>query len=291
MSIQLKNEFIEVLINKSGAELTSIKRVGDDINYVWSGDPAYWKRHAPVLFPIVGKVVNDEYRVKGKTYHLGQHGFARDMDFDIVNLSDNDVTLSLEWSSESLDLYPYKFELFVRYTLVENKVVVGYEIKNLDEQIIYFSIGAHPAFNCPMEEDEKFDDYYFEFEVHETAEITPLDSNGLLCRRKEPYLNNKNIIEIDNKLFKGDALIFDHLKSSKVTLKSHKSKRSVQVDFKEFPFLGLWSIPSGAPFICIEPWVGHADYSDYKGEFADKEDGISLDVLSSYSCSFGITVE
>lgn len=288
--IRLRNDNIEVEILKSGAELKSMKRVGDDTEYIWTGDPAYWKRHAPVLFPIVGKVVNDEYEFRGRKYHLGQHGFARDMDFDIVNLSKNEVVLGLASNSETLELYPFRFELLITYTIVESQLSIKYTVKNLDDQTIYFSIGAHPGFNCPLKEGESFDDYYFEFEAEENAEITPLTSQGLLNRAKKAYPIKNKIIEINDELFKDDALVFDHLNSKSITLKSHKSDYRVQVDYEGFPFLGLWSMPSGAPFVCIEPWVGHADYEDFRGDFKDKEDQVCLDVLLSYSCEFKITI-
>lgn len=290
MSIHLKNNYIKVNISKSGAELTSMKKVEHDLEYIWNADPLYWKRHAPVLFPIVGRVVNDEYLFKGQLYQLGQHGFARDTKFKIVNQNDAQVLLSLKWNNQTLRIYPFKFEFYVQYTLVKNQLSIEYIVENLDEQPMFFSIGAHPGFNCPLSNDETFNDYYLEFEAKEVAKITPLTNQGLLQRDKKQYLNNNNIIELNDKVFKEDALIFDHLKSKSVTLKSRKSEYFVKVDFHEFPFLGLWSKATGAPFVCIEPWVGHADYCDFMGDLAEKEDQICLDPLKSYSCQFSITV-
>jgi galactose mutarotase-like enzyme len=291
MSIQLKNECIEVEILKTGGELCSLKLVGDDTEYIWNADPAHWKRHAPVLFPIVGRVVNDQYRVNGVTYHLGQHGFARDMDFTVSDQSESHVTLTLKWSNETLKVYPFKFEFAITYAIVKNKVSIEYYINNLDNQPIYFSIGAHPGFNCPINEGESTSDYYFEFETNEDAGVTLLTKNGLFKREKIAYLNNQNTIEINNELFKNGALIFDNLNSKRISLKSRKSERCVHVNFEGFPFLGLWSKSEGAPFVCIEPWIGHADYVDFEGDFSTKEDQICLDVQDVFTKKFEIIIE
>ena len=263
MSIQLKNDVIQVKVLERGAELCSLKHINDDTEYIWNANPVYWKRHAPVLFPIVGRVVNDQFRVNGETYHLGQHGFARDMDFLVTDQSEFHVTLTLKWDHETLKVYPFKFEFAITYTIDKKKVSIEYRVKNVDQKPIYFAVGAHPGFNCPIKEGDSFEDYYFEFEAIEDAEVTLLANNGLLKREKVPYLNNQNTIDINHELFKNGALIFDNLQSKRISLKSRKSDRCVHVDFDGFPFLGLWSKSEGAPFVCIEPWVGHADYEDF----------------------------
>lgn len=291
MSIQLKNDYIKVEILKKGAELSSLKLVEDDTEYLWNADPKYWKRNAPVLFPIVGRVVNDQYRVNDTTYHLGQHGFARDMEFEVIDHSENHVTLSLTWDNETLVVYPFKFKFEITYALEKNNVSIEYNIRNMDKQPIHFSVGAHPGFNCPINTNESFSDYYFEFEKNEVASVSLLTSDGLLKREKVAYLDNENIIEISDSLFKNGALVFDHLKSTWIALKSRKSDRSVRVTFQEFPFLGLWSKAEGAPFVCIEPWIGHADYADFEDDFSNKEDQISLDVHDFFTRKFEIIIE
>ena len=291
MSVQLKNDVIKVEILKMGAELCSLKFVDDDTEYIWNADPVYWKRHAPVLFPIVGRVVNDQYRVNDTTYHLGQHGFARDMEFTVIEQSKSHVRLTLKWDDETLKVYPFKFEFAITYAIEKNKVSIEYNVKNLDKQPIYFSVGAHPGFNCPIKVDESIDDYYFEFEKSEEASISLLTKDGLLKKEKTAYLNKQNSIEISDSLFKDGALIFDHLKSKRISLKSRKSDYCVHVDFEEFPFLGLWSKSEGAPFVCIEPWIGHADYTDFKGDFSKKEDQVCLDSQDVFTRKFEIIIE
>src|SRR5690554_3469265 len=140
MTITLKNECIEAKILEKGAELSSLKLVGDSTEYIWNANPDYWKRHAPVLFPIVGKVVDNQYRIDDTTYNLGQHGFARDMKFSVVNQGESTVTLMLKSNDETLNVYPYKFELTITYLLEGNRISNRYSIKNIDDQPIYFSI-------------------------------------------------------------------------------------------------------------------------------------------------------
>jgi galactose mutarotase-like enzyme len=291
MSIKLENEIIEIVILEKGAELSSMKLKGDNLEYIWSGNAEYWNRHAPILFPIVGKVNNNSYMVDENTYHLSQHGFARDMDFSIVENDKNHAQLSLLWNEDLLRLYPYKFELLVDYRLEGNTLHIGYRVKNCDIQSIYFSIGAHPGFNCPLSDGESFEDYYFEFENNEYASITLLNKDGLLLRDAVPFLKNERIIPINKALFANDALIFKNLKSNKITLKNTKNPHTLTVNFDKFPFLGLWSKPSGAPFVCIEPWFGHADYYDFHGDFKNKEDIIALPCKEEFSCTYSITAD
>lgn len=291
MSIQLKNEHITAKILKHGAELKSLKRIGDETEYMWSADPSYWNRHSPVLFPIVGRVVNNEYTVDGQTYHLDRHGFARDMDFEVIKQSEAQVSLLLKWDEKTLKVYPYKFEFIITYTLKDNQISIEYRVNNVDDKTIYFSVGGHPGFNCPLQAGESYEDYYFEFEKNETAKIMLTSGNGLYSREKKLYLNNEKIIKLTDSLFKDDALVFEGLKSKSITLKSKKSDYSVRVDFEGFPLLGLWALPTQSPFVCIEPWVGHADFSDFAGDFSAKEDQMSLDVSKHFIREFTITIK
>jgi galactose mutarotase-like enzyme len=290
MAICLKNNEIQVTINEKGAELASMKMIGDDTEYIWTADKAYWARHAPILFPIVGKVVNNQYLVEDTYYPMGQHGFARDWDFQVVYQEEDKVSLTLLWNEESLLIYPYKFKLTVNYTITGNKLRIGYLVENEDDKGLYFSIGAHPGFNCPLTTGELFDDYYFEFSEKETASVYGLTENGFFLHDKTPCLNEESIIPISKALFEKDALVFQEMKSGSVSLKSKKSNYQVKVGFEQFPFLGLWSKPTGAPFVCIEPWFGHADFHDYDGDFAHKADNLFLDVEGRFDCEFSIEI-
>ena len=176
------------------------------------------------------------------------------------------------WNEDTLRIYPYKFSLRLSYDLLEEGKG-GYEVKNLDNKDIYFSIGGHPAFMCPLFKDEKFEDYYFEFNQKETAEIMLLDKNtGYLTKDRKEFLKDQNKINLSFNLFENDALIFDSLKSNSITLKSDKNNKSLTMNFTNFPYLALWTKATGAPFVCIEPWYGHADYIDFNGDFKDSQE-------------------
>lgn len=296
MSITLQNEFLKLEIVEKGAELISIKTVEDGAEYLWTGKSDVWGRHAPILFPIVGKVKNNTYRINDDTYNLSQHGFARDMNFEILENTSDKAVFKLAYNEETLTKYPYKFELTVKYELKESGIEVSYNVKNVDNSEIYFSIGAHPGFNCPViggkaeAEDLKFEDYYFEFENRENASIIPIDENGLLKQSPAPFLYDSNIIHLKKELFKKDALVFKDLSSKKVSLRNIKNSRAVTVEFDGFPYLGLWSKPQGAPFVCIEPWYGHADFEDFTGDFREKDGILKLLCNQEFNCKYNIKI-
>lgn len=295
MNLQLKNQLLTILLCEDGAEITSIKENKDNTEYIWNADKAYWGRHAPILFPIVGKIKDNTCRIDGIEYTMTQHGFARDKKFDIVDKSDEKVIFRLSWSEETLKMYPFKFELYLQYELKDNKLEITYKVRNVDNKKIYFSIGAHPGFNCPIicnnnELTTNFEDYYLEFDECESASISMVNGDGLLKIQKELLLNNSNKINLSHELFIRDALIFSDLKSKKVSLKNKKNTKEMTFNFEGFPYLGIWSLPKGAPFVCIEPWFGHADFEDFKGDFKDKDGILSLEALGEFLCNYSISI-
>jgi galactose mutarotase-like enzyme len=287
MIATIENDFLKLSAKASGAELISIKNKKNGLEYLWQGDPQFWGRRAPVLFPIVGKLKNNTFKAEGETFQLPQHGFARDNYFELIKSESSSLVYSLKSSDETLKSYPYKFELKISYTLLKNKIEVKYQVCNLDDKKIWFSIGAHPAFNCPLEPKERFDNYFLEFDQKENTEIH-LITDSLLSGQTQPFLKNSNKIELNEKVFAQDALIFKGLKSSSISLKSNISAASIVFDFKGFPYLGIWSKPG--PFVCIEPWYGHADPIDFDGEFKDKPGILSLEKGAEFSCVYGIEI-
>ena len=285
MEYQLKNEYLTVTAKKAGAELTSVKN-NEGLEFLWCGDKKYWGRQAPVLFPIVGKVNNNTYTHEGRTYHLTQHGFARDMEFDEVTQKENELIFCLRANEQTKEKYPFEFQLSITYTLIKNTIKVTYEVENCDTTKMYFTIGAHPAFNCPMVEGEQFEDYYFEFEKAGATRLIAT-SDVLLTGEEKAY--NDQIVPLSLELFKEDAIILSKVVSDKVTLKSSKNSHSVSVNRKGMPFLGLWSPVGGAPFVCIEPWMGHTDYLSNGDELSEKKDFISLETKEKFSCSYELT--
>lgn len=290
MIYTLENSNISIAASTYGGEIHSLKSKEDNTEYLWNGNPEYWKYHAPILFPIVGKVKNLKYRVDGKTYELPQHGLARISEFNLLTQNKESITFELVYSDDTLKVYPFKFSLQITYTLLDNGVKVTYTVNNLDDKNILFSIGSHPAFMCPIEEGLSLNDYYFKFNEKENAPIMLLNSHGLFTGETEDFLDNSNIIPLSKELFKNDALVFNNLKSNKISIESQKGTKSLTLDFTGFPDLGLWAPATGAPFVCIEPWYGHADFADFEGEFKDKEGVISLEVNGKFECNFIVTI-
>ncbi len=282
---QISNSEFSVSISPSGAELTSIKDKVSGIEFLWTGDSAVWGRKSPVLFPIVGRLKDNAYQATGQSYSLPQHGFARDMDFSIKETTDNKIAFSLVYNEETLKKYPYKFELQISYLLVGRKLTVSYKVINHQDSEIYFSIGAHPGFTCPLEENEKYEDYYLEFSKPEILNLHVL-KDGLISTETLPYLNNEQKIPLYYDLFKNDALIFKNYQSDFISLK-HKDKGEIfKFHFKGYPFLGIWSKPG--PFICIEPWYGIADFINSNGVLEEKTGIQSIKPGELFECEWAV---
>lgn len=289
MLFKLENNFLLIEASSHGAELHKIHGKKNNTEFLWNGNEEYWKYHAPVLFPIVGKVVDGKYSVDGSTFELPQHGLARISDFSLIEETENSLLFELRYNNDTLKIYPYKFSLKIKYTLLDNSLKVDYIVNNIDDKKIFFSIGAHPAFMCPINENEKMDDYYFEFNKKEKASIMLLNEQGYFSHDREMFLNNENKINLYKDLFKNDALIFSGLNSNIITLKSDKHNKSVSMDFTGFPYMALWSKPTGAPFVCIEPWYGHSDYFDFNDDFSNKEGIESLLPNQEFTASYTLT--
>lgn len=290
MNSTIYNDFLTIDADTKGAELSSIKTIKDNLEYLWQADPKVWGRHAPILFPLVGKLKEDKTIIEGENYSMGQHGFARDFEFQIIGKTAESISYQLLCNEETLKKYPYKFNLLVVYTLIENKLEITYKIKNIDEKVIYFSIGAHPGFACPLFENEKFEDYYLEFSDKENADIYLLEE-GIFSGKKEPHLKEDTIIPITRELFINDALVYEKLNSSSISLNSRKHQRGIKVDFQGFPYLGIWSRPQGdGDFVCIEPWFGLSDFKDSDGIYKNKKGMLSLEPDKFFDCKFIIEV-
>ncbi|WP_187998795.1 aldose 1-epimerase family protein [Listeria marthii] len=288
--IKLENELLLVEMKTAGAELTRISRKDTGIEYLWNADSKFWGRHSPVLFPTVGRLVEDTYLVDGKPYHLGQHGFARDRDFKVMEQTENSVRFELDSDEDSLAIYPYKFKLSIIYTIEKDSVAVSYEVENRDDKRIYFSIGAHPAFNLPLTEGTAFEDYYLDFGTEENLETLCLEGpyrSGVIEKvTSEPA----RYLPLSYDLFKNDALIFEALKQKEVTIKSDKTPHFVKVSFPEFPFVGIWTAKAGTPFLCIEPWYGIADGAGKSVELRDKAGIEHLEPEAVFASEYTITV-
>ncbi|GAB3287253.1 aldose 1-epimerase family protein [Hymenobacter tenuis] len=291
MTYYLENEHCRVGINSHGAELSSfIRKDLDNLEYIWPADATFWNRHAPVLFPIVGRLPHDQYTHLGHTYTLGQHGFARDQEFQVQDHSGTAVAFELHATPATQAKYPFEFTLRITYRLAGPTLTIGWEVLNPGSGELLFSIGAHPAFRCPLVEGETFEDYEFVFDHPVTAERYLLEG-GLLTGQTEPLLNNQDTLPLSYALFAQDALVLKQFDFTHLTLRSRRSGRAVRLRFDGFPYLGLWTKAEGAPFVCIEPWQGIASSTTGSPELAEKEGILSLQPGQQFLTSYSITVE
>lgn len=288
MTEVIESSKLKVEVSEAGAELKSIFDKEKNKELLWQANPAFWPRRAPVLFPIVGKLKENKYRFAGKEYELSQHGFARDKKFTLDSKGKNYLAYSLESDDETLKKYPFKFRLSITYILDGNDLRVRYEVANTDTKTIYFSIGGHPGFVCPLNSNEKFSDYVLELEHQETASRFVL-AEGLIGGKKESMLKGESQIPLTPELFAKDAVIFKDLKSKSITLKNKKGDHAIKMDFSGFPYIGIWS-KAGAPFVCIEPWYGIADKKTFEGEFNEKEGINELAKGEKFNCEYIISV-
>ncbi|EAF7693064.1 aldose 1-epimerase family protein [Listeria monocytogenes] len=288
--IKLENEVLLVEMKTAGAELTRIFHKDTGLEYLWNADSKFWGRHSPVLFPTVGRLVEETYLVDGKPYHLGQHGFARDRDFQVVEQTEKSVRFELDADEDSLAVYPYKFKLSIIYTIEKNTVAVSYEVENTDNKRIYFSIGAHPAFNLPLTDGTTFEDYYLDFGTEENLETLCLEGPYRSGEIKKVVDEAARYLPLNYDLFKNDALIFEALKQKEMTIKSDKTPHFVKVSFPEFPFVGVWTAKAGTPFLCIEPWYGIADGAGESVELRDKAGIEHLEPEAVFASEYEITV-
>jgi len=286
----IKNDFLEISVLKTGAELCSIKSVASGKEYMWDANPDIWGSYAPLLFPIIGSLKEGGYTYQGKHYLLPKHGIVRhNKNVELIGQTPNSLTFRLKYSNTTLIMYPFMFEFITKYILDKNKLIVAHEVINHDEESMLFSLGGHPGFKCPVNDGEKYDDYYLEFEKNEDAPTWVLHSDGLVSDEARDVFNKSNIIKLHHHLFDDDALIFKNLKSSSVSLKSKKSDQVLTVNYKGFPYLGIWAKPN-ADYVCIEPWMGIADKWNTDGKLETKEGIMSLEGKSTFYASYSIEI-
>ena len=288
----LSNDYITIQISDNGAELISI--CANETEYLWQADPKYWGRHSPVLFPIVGRLWNNEYRYEGKTYSMGQHGFARDMEFQLTYEEDNAVIYTLESNSDTLKVYPFPFVLEVGYRLKDNRIEVIWSIQNTGETDMYYQIGAHPAFyyrDLDISTNER-GFLYFGKKATNLEYISPVEKGCVSDNRHILKLDN-GYMELTQQTFDCDTYIFDNNQVKKVTLLDKQKSPYISIECGT-PLLAIWS-PSTAhpdvPFVCIEPWYGRCDKIGYKGEFQNREWMQQLAPDKSFSTSYSIILE
>jgi len=282
LNTTISNSTLKASIKHAGAELFSLKD-NQNKEYIWEGNPDFWGKHSPVLFPIVGTLKNNTYTINEKEYQLSRHGFARDMEFDLIHKTENSVVFSLQSNTETLKKYPFEFELQLIYTLKESTLDIEYKVINKGENKMPFSIGAHPAIALP----EHFENYAFKFEKEEVLKYSLLE-NDLISNKTETLAITENLVPLNYKLFENDALVFKTLESNSVTILEN-SKPYIKVDFEDFPSLGIWT-KDQAPFVCIEPWFGYSDTAENSGDLFEKEGILILDAKQTFQSKFSIQI-
>jgi galactose mutarotase-like enzyme len=290
MKHNIESAELSVEVNSIGMELSSIRSKQSNQEYLWQGDPAFWTGQAPVLFPIVGTLKNGQMIHQGIPYSLERHGFIRDsLKPRLVDSGTDFLRFDMTWDAETLKIYPFKFSLEITFLLNGKSIQIQHRITNTGDETMRYSIGAHPAFNCPLKENESYSDYYLEFEEEETDATWLIDPSGLISLEQKPMLDHTKNLPLHSHLFDHDALVFKNLKSRSVKLVHQKNGPVLAVDFEDFNYLGIWAKPA-APFVCIEPWLGIADSVDSNQEFSEKEGILKLASGHSDQKSYSITI-
>lgn len=285
----LKNEHLQAEISLHGAELKRIVS-SDNTEYIWNSDPKYWNRSAPFLFPIVGTLKDKETYINGELYKMGSHGFLRDNDFVVAYFDKTKVILRNFYNENTLTKYPFKYEALVTYTLTEKTLVTNVKIINVDEKVMPFNLGGHPAFNCPMFKGESFEDYSIHFEKEETFISPFVEENGTLdfdrvgCEYKE-----LKVLNLKKNLFDIDTIIIPNVNSTYVKL-LNKEMKGIKFEFKKFSTFAIWTPYNDAPFVCLEPWIGYNDRVKTNKDFLTKDNLIKLEPNTNFNASYKITI-
>lgn len=283
MKTTLSNSELTAIINHHGAELISLKSNATGKEYIWEGNPDFWGKHSPILFPIVGTLKNNSFTYNYKNYQLPRHGFARDMVFELVNQTETEAVFSLKSSEATHKMYPFDFELQLSYILKDSELKLTYKVISTDSETIYYSIGGHPALALPG----NFEDYSLGFETNESLLSYQLENDLLSDTTIQIPLKN-NQLPLEYALFEKDALIFKYLKSKQIQILQNNIP-ILNFKLPDFPNFGIWT-KRNAPFICLEPWVGYSDLVNATGTIKDKEGIQKLEANASATYSFSIEI-
>ena len=286
--MKLENEVLSVEIAELGAEVTGISDREKNTDILWEGNPSFWKRHSPVLFPNVGKTYGNEVLIEGNKFPTVQHGFARDSVFTCVSSSADAASFRLASSEETKKVYPYDFELYITYTLKGKNLKVEWKVKNCSEKIMYFTIGGHPAFRF-AEKGEKKEDYLLKFPGKESLTYILVDPNTGTGVPDQTYTLEltDGMCPVTEEMFLRDALIFDGGQFEEVWLCRKDGTPYVGMRCEGFPNFGIWSVKD-APFVCLEPWEGRCDNFGFEEEISKKPGIIRLPKNEVFINSYGI---
>ena len=289
MIYTIKNDKLTANINSLGAELWSVTNNQNGYEYIWQGDPKYWEDRALTLFPICGKLCEGKYTYEGKEYAMGGHGFARRMNFDVKSEAESSITLTASANADTREVFPFDFALEITFALDGDALNVKANMVNTGDKILPATFGAHPGFNVELNNDIKFEDYYFEFSEECYPNQLTILENAMFAGTTEALpLENDKILRLAPDLFKIDG-IFMNRTASGITLKCEKNDRTVTVNYKDFPYLGIWQEYSqSTPFLCVEPWCGLPDYEGLSRDIMKKNDMFHIAPKSEKSVAYEI---
>ena len=283
----ISNDKYSLTVSDHGAEITSLLKNGKEL--MWNANPEFWGRTSPVLFPQVGAVWEKKYRFDGKTYEMGQHGFARDMDFDLVSETGDELVFELKDSEETRAKYPFAFVLKLGYKLTDEAVEVIWEVENPSDSDLLFSIGGHPAFNCDLTKDKLlFMNKGSRVKGNLTSNVVMLDDSGCLSDKTKEVVLEDGVLSLKPELFDEDALVIEDRQADTVAILTADGTETVTVSF-DAPLFGVWSPDhKNAPFVCIEPWYGRCDRVGFSGDLSEREYGNRLGAGEKFKVSYTI---
>lgn len=284
----IRNQKYTVKVDSFGAQLKSFNNNETGEEFIWQGDPNIWKSSAPVLFPIIGQLKDDQFEYNKKRYTLPRHGFARDNMFEITSTGENKAVFKLVSNADIQKCYPFLFEFEVSFTLSDARLQVDYTVVNCDTKDIYFSVGSHPAIRLPLENCD-LEDYFVEFEKKENPDLYLLKDNLINNEPRKNILKEGNILPITKDVFNDDALIFKNITSKWIAVKNNKTQRTVILETGGAPHLGVWAKP-GAPYVCIEPWFSYADAPQTSYDITQKQDITRLSPGQTFLAGYAINV-
>ena len=290
MNYKLKNDLLEINVVSEGAELISLKD-SKGKEYLWQGDEKSWNRHSPILFPFIGRLKNKEFIYEGRKYPIMQHGFARDMDFNCIEEKKDEIWFEITDNKKTYELYPFHFSLKIGYRLTGKKLEVLWEVVNTDTKTMYYNIGAHPGFNCPIDGEADKVGYSLEFNSDGNPGYYGSDAGtGLrLPERHELKLDNGRST-VTKEYFDTTTYIFEDKQISEVSIVKPDGEKYVTVKF-DMPILAIWSMEKmNAPFICIEPWFGRCDRADFEGELSERECNLVLNAGEKFNNVYTIEI-
>ena len=287
--VTIQNDLLTLSVKERGAEMMHLQYKGKE--YLWQGDPKYWDERSPILFPFVGRLIEKRYRLNGKEYPLGLHGFAAGLDFTVTERTDDLLTMTLQNSPETEAQYPFAFTFSVTFRLMGNTLETTYTVENKSDAVMPFGLGGHPGFQVPLNEGEAFDDYYLEFSHSCQPDRVGLTPAVFLSGHDVLYpLEKGTVLPLRHDLFNDDAIVLKNM-AREVTLRSKKSGDRVTVSYPQMPYIGFWHRPeTDAPYVCIEPWTSLPGRQDVIEDLGCKSDLVLLPPGKVYQNTWRITI-